>query len=223
MKPPRILLWISIFVFLALSFSVVYSSKKELPPSIDIKIKGHPTLGYAQAKVHLVLFEEPKCTHCREFTEQIFPEIKKEFIDTNKISFTIIPVSFLPGSMPAAIATLCVYHEDPLYPNDELFFKFIDYLYAHQPDEMSDWGTPENLIAYAKATSPAIKLPKLRKCIDMETYRVQIEKNTDYGKQVMGGKLMTPTLFVNGIQVEELSLENVSRLIREMLEYEGVY
>lgn len=221
-KPPRVLFWVTCVVLLAFS-TTLYFTRSQLPASIPINTKGQPTIGYAKARVHVVVFEEPKCSHCREFSNDIFPQIKKEFIDTNKIRYTVIPVSFLPGSMPAAIAALCVYEENPLYPNDELFFKYFDYLYRHSPKQSSDWTSTDKLVGFAHATSPAIQLDKLKAGIEKETYRVQIERNTAYGAQIMGGEIITPTVYVNGIKAEELSFDEIKDLINKVLEHEGVY
>lgn len=222
-KPPKFLIWITLFLVFIGGGSFLYMSQTELPPSVNINRKGFPTIGYEKAKVHLVVFEEPKCSNCKTFNEEIYPTLKKEFIDTNKVTYTVIPVSFLPGSMPAAISWLCVYYEDALYPNDDLCFCYIDYTYQHQPDEHSDWATTEKLVEFAAAASPAINQNKLKKCVDMETYRVKIEQNTNYGKQIMGGVISTPTLYVNGIEVKELTTEGISKLIKEVLAHEGVY
>lgn len=222
-KPPRLLFWITVFLFLIIIGAIFFIHETSLPPSITLNTKGQPSIGYPKAVVEVVIFEEPKCSSCRDYNDHIFPKIKEEFIDTNKIRYTVIPVSFLPGSMPAAIALLCVYHANPLYPNDELFFSYLDYIYIHQPDEKTDWANTETLLKFAKKTSPAIRLDALKKCIDMETYRIKIEQNTAYGKQVMGGIISTPTLYVNGIKVQELSIDSIRKLIQEVLEHEGVY
>lgn len=214
-----------LFTFLAIIISggyIYYLCRTQLPPAVNISIKGQPTIGYPKAKVHVVAFEEPKCSNCREYNDKIFPIIKKEFIDTNKITYTVIPVSFLPGSMPAAVALLCVYYADPQYHNNEMFFKYLDYIYEHQPDEHTDWVTPERLASFAKKTSPAIDTKKLTKCTKMETYRAQIEKNNQYGQEVMKGVLSTPTIYVNGIEVKDLSIDKVRNLIKEVLKHEGV-
>jgi len=212
------------FIVLIVGAGVIYYlCTSELPPAIEVSTEGQPTIGYPKARVHVVVFEEPKCSNCREYNDDVYPTIKKEFIDTNKITYTVIPVSFLPGSMPAAVALLCVYNENTEYPNDEMFFKYLDYIYDHQPDEHKDWATPEKLSEFAKKTSPAIKIENLKKCIEMETYRVQIEKNTAYGKEIMGGVISTPTVYVNGIEVKEITVDGISKLIKEVLEHEGVY
>jgi len=223
MRHIKSLVVISFVLLIVVASVIYYLCTTGLPPSIALNIEGQPTLGYPKAKVHVVIFEEPKCSNCREYNDNIFPKIKKEFIDTNKITYTVIPVSFLPGSMPAAVALLCVYNADPGYPNSEMFFKYLDYIYEHQPSEHIDWATPEKLIEFAKKTSPAITTDKLKKCIEMETYRVQIEKNTAYGKEVMDGLLSTPTIYVNGIEVKEITVDGLKKLIKEVLEHEGVY
>lgn len=220
-KPPRILFSFTCILLLIIAGSV-YLSRPTLPPSIPINTNGQPTIGFAKARVHVLVFEEPKCTNCKHFTEQIFPVIKKDFIDTHKITYTVIPVSFLTGSMPAATALLCVYYQNPRFPNDELFFKYLDYMYEHEGGEDTDWAKEETLIQFAKETSPAIEIPKLKECIEKEAYRVQIERNTANATQVMGGEVLTPTVYVNGIKVEQLTEENLRNLILEVLEHEGV-
>lgn len=222
-KPPRLLILITLFVLVAGAGFVFVFHQSELPASISINRTGYPTIGFDKAKVNVVVFEEPKCSNCKLFSDEIYPKIKKEFIDTNKITYTVIPVSFLPGSMPAAIALLCVYYADPLYPNDELCLSYMDYMYEHQPDEHKNWATPDKMIEFANNASPAIDTSKLKRCIDKDTYRIKIEQNTNYGKQLMGGMISTPTVYVNGIAVKELSFEEISKIIKEVLAHEGVY
>lgn len=223
MRHVKSLVLVTFLVLIVVSGCVYFFGKTELPPAISLDREGQPTLGYPKAKVHLVIFEEPKCTNCREYSDRIFPKIKKDFIDTNKITYTVIPVSFMPGSMPAAIALLCVYHANPDYPNDQMFFRYLDYMYEHQPEERVDWATPERLLDFATKTSPAIKTDKLKKCVSMETYRVRIEKNTQYGSEIMGGVISTPTLYVNGIEVKEMSYHEIKKLIKQVMQHEGVH
>jgi protein-disulfide isomerase len=192
------------------------------PTVVHLETEGQPSLGYPRAPVRVVIFEEPKCPQCKQFTTLIFPELKKEFIDTNKIEYIVIPVSFLPNSMPAAIAWLCVFNQEKDYSERGLFFKYMDYMYAHQPSESDDWVTLEILEKYAKEVSPAIHLDILKNCINKQTYRKQIEKNTDYGMKVMNGELSTPTLYVDGVMVEEISFSSLSHMIHEALRKKGV-
>ncbi len=221
-RPPKTLIWVTIAIFVLIMGMMLSLFGEKLPEAITISTKGQPTIGYPKAPVQVVVFKEPKCINCKEFNDNIYPKIKEDFIDTNKVKYTVIPVSFLPGSMPAATSLLCVYYADPLYPNNELFFTYLDYMYDHQPPEHLDWATLDKLTQMAHSASPAINTQKLRKCIERETYRVKIEQNNSYGRKIMGGTLSTPTVYVNGILVKELSYSAIQKLINELLEQKGV-
>ncbi len=170
--------------------------------ALEIDIQGQPTMGYPKAKVRVVAFLEPKCPDSKRYHNLVFPKLDEEFISTNQILYTVIPVSFLHHSMPAAIALLCVYDQEAEYPNSDLFFAYLNTIYKNQPPERENWATIEILQKFAAATSPAIQLDRLKDCVEKEKYRVQIVKNTMYGNRLMNGHLSTPTLFVDGVQIE---------------------
>ena len=220
-SPPKTLILGSFAVMIAVVTSTLLFGRTTLPPAIEIDTVGQPTLGYPHALVHVVVFEEPKCPECARFSTSVYPKLKKNFIDSNKILYTVIPVSFISNSMPAAIALLCAFNKDPHYPNSSLFFKFLDYMYANLPPENIDWATVEHLQEMAKNASPAIDLDKLKDCIEYESYRTQIAKNTDYGASIMNGRLSTPSIYVNGIRAEEISEKYLTDLINEVLEQKG--
>ena len=130
-----------LFTLLALAcFSILGLIFFGSPPKkvYTVKTQGQPTVGFSGAPVHIVAFEEPKCSTCTQYNNDIFPMIKKDYIDTHKVLYTVIPVSFLPNSMPAAMALLCVYHQDNSFGSAGLFFTLLDYMYAHQPPESTN-------------------------------------------------------------------------------------
>lgn len=219
--PPKALIWVTVFMIAAIAILSPIFYNKELPNSLTINTHGQPTIGYREAKVHVVVFEEPKCFVCKQYSNEIFPKIKQEFIDTNKIRYTLIPVSFLPNSLPAANALLSVYYTDNRFPDSELYFTFFDYMYQHQPPEDKNWATFPNLLAMARAASPAIRMQKLEYDLLKQTYRIQIEKNTLYAQKIMGGRVMTPTVYVNGIKINYLSYDALKDLIEELLQRNG--
>lgn len=213
------LLVLAVLVVLAgLAATFFYQHQTPLLLSNALDTKGQPTIGDPKATVHVVVFEEPKCPSCKRFNTQIFPQIKKDFIDTHKILYTIIPVSFIPHSMPAAIAWLCVYHQDSKTPNDELFFSYVEHTYAHQPSEKLDWATEQNLEKFAQETSPDIHLQSLKNCINREGYRHQIEKNTQYGIELMKEEFSTPAVYINGIHVENWDYTHIRKMIELALQ-----
>lgn len=185
--------------------------------TMEAYVKDQPTIGNPDARVHVVVFEEPKCSGCKEFSTLVFPILKQDYIDTNKIRYTMLPVTFIPNSMPAAKAWMCVYNQDKDHPNGKLYFDYVAYTYAHQPDEGSDWAKPDTLIDYAKATSSDINIEALKKCLQTNAYEKQIEDNTNYGMKLMNGELSTPAIYVNGAPLEEASYDSLSATIDKAL------
>jgi protein-disulfide isomerase len=177
----------------------------------------YPTIGNAQASVKVIALLEPKCPDSKRYNNTSFAKLKEEYIDTGKIAYSVVTTSFLPHSMPAAIALLCVYN----HGGNDLFFKYLDYIYQNQPPERDDWATVATLQKFAAATSSEINQEKLKKCIESKDYQDQITKNTSYGRSLMDGHLSTPTIFVNGVKVENtdetIDYENLKNAIDSAL------
>ena len=179
-----------------------------------IETQNQPTIGPTTATIHIVAFEEPRCTECRHYHEEIFPRIKREFIDTGKVRYTSIVVSFLPHSMELADAMACVYHQSPDSVNESLYFALMDRLYRYQPtDELE---IKINALKLAKETSPKINLKQLSQCIEKQSYRPFIIRNTEYARSVMGGQIRTPTIYVNGMKLKGVSYEEITRAIEQL-------
>lgn len=170
--------------------------------SYTLNTSNQPTIGNSSSSVEVVVFEEPKCPDCKDYNNKIFPKIKKDYIDTGKIKYTVIPVSFIDGSMPAAEALLCTYYQDESTPSNTLFFAFLNYLYLNQPPEKDDWATYDNLLAMAEKADPSINLAKVKKCMERHVYHTRIMQNTAEGNRVTGNKLITTAIFVNGEKVD---------------------
>lgn len=217
----KALILITGLVFILIGGGVFYYQKTTLPKGIPIETKGQPTLGYPKATIQIVVFEEPKCSDCKRYNTRVFPKIKRDFIEDNTVLYTVIPVSFLPGSLPAAKALLCVYNQNPKLPNSDLFFTYMDYIYDHQPPEHTDWVNDNKLIKMAEKASPAIHLKDLRKCLQAQAYRDQIAKNTEYARAIMGGRVVTPTLYVDGIKADDTSFTTVKKLISKVKKHKG--
>ncbi len=76
-------------------------AKLMTPPAGDIA--DHP-LGGADAKVVVIEYLSPTCPHCKAFADQVFPQLKAEYIDTNKIQF--IPRPFVRNVLDAVVFML---------------------------------------------------------------------------------------------------------------------
>ncbi len=183
--------------------------KKELPKPIVIQTQDQPVLGNPTAKVHIVAFEDLKCSNCARFDVQLMPIIKKQFIDTGVANYTLINLAFISGSMPAANAARCVYKQ-----NSVLFFDYTNYIFHHQPPENQNWATIPTLMNYASQIK-GINTDQLAQCLVMSPYDEFIHNNLVLAMKTMkDGIVATPTLYINGILVNPLTQSQIDKVIK---------
>lgn len=210
-------------IFFVCTFCLMFYKKHTLlPPKshIPTNAKNFPTLGNPYAPINITVFEEPSCSACAEFTSEVFPLLKEQYIDTGKVSFTLIPVCFIRGSKPAAQALLCIYHHDPSRPDVNAYMEYFHRLLMYPKEEGKHWATPEVLTKLAEGLTThsgrAINPKGLMQCVNNNQYDDQIKKNNIYGSQVLGGQLATPTAVVGDYLIEDPTFEELERVIRQI-------
>jgi protein-disulfide isomerase len=153
-----------------------------------------PTIGQANAPIKMVEFGDFKCPVCKNFADNIYPQLKKDFIDTGKVQLSFINFSFIKGSTPAAIAAEAVYHQ-----NKEAFWPYYDAIYKNQQDENVDWATSDFLTNLAKTGKLPIDYDLLKKDIDGQVYAKDVAADNNIATRTkIGG---TPAIFINGFEI----------------------
>ncbi|MBQ8498387.1 DsbA family protein [Chlamydia sp.] len=214
-------------IFTALGFVLclglmVQTKRSIMPPKAPIPTtaKYFPTIGNPYAPINITVFEEPSCSACEEFSSEVFPLIKERFIDTGEASFTLIPVCFIRGSMPAAQALMCVYHHDPKRPDPEAYMEYFHKILSYEKSEGSHWATPEVITKLAEKihthSGRGINPIGLMQCVNSQRFLEQIKKNNIYGSQIMGGQLATPTAVVGDYLIEDPTFDEIERVITQL-------
>jgi len=181
---------------------------KDLGPKVVIPTATLPTIGDSKAKNQIVAFEDLKCANCAIYNKLLFPQIKRELIDSGKAKYSIILLAFIPGSPPAANAAYCLYQQNPDY-----FFPFVEYVYQHQPDENTNWATVTQLMQFASAAAPKADQKRLSLCLIDGNNDATITNNLAIARSVMGQEVTTPALFVNGHKVNSLTMDGIKNLL----------
>lgn len=205
---------LAILGILILAAGVLYFVKpmiqrNNLPKPVHINTENQPTIGNTNAKLKFVVFEDLKCSNCARFSTQVFPYIKKHYLDKNLASYTMINVAFIPDSMPAANAARCVYEQNPA-----LFFPYTDYIFQHQPPENENWATIPTLLDFANHV-PGINSEKLAECLIKRPYDAFIKNNFTDANKLMK-EVSTPSLYINGITVLPPTKDQIQLVIRAL-------
>ena len=150
------------------------------------------TMGSAEAPVDLVVIEDFLCPSCRSFHETHFPQIQRDYIDSGKARYTVVPIAVVRGSTPLANAALAVYQQSP-----DLFFPYADKIFEQIHRPMKKMATQQELLSIAQELGK-INTEQLKACIDSHCNRDVMERNLEWAHHKMGSHFVLPALYMNG-------------------------
>ncbi|MDB5052629.1 MAG: bdbD [Bacilli bacterium] len=179
----------AILVVVIIVFAVIQANQPTKGIAFDYA--NQPVLGQANAPVKVVEFGDLKCPQCKAFETNIYPQFKKDYIDTGKVQLYFINDSFIPGSMTPAIAGESIFHQ-----NKDAFWPFYEAIYQNQGEETADWATSDYLVNLAKTEKLPIDFDLLKKDIDNQVYDKTVKADNALANKVH--VIGTPTLFING-------------------------
>jgi protein-disulfide isomerase len=169
------------------------------PETVEFQLERQPSLGDPQAPVKVVEFGDFKCTACKYFEDEVFPQLKEEYIDMGRIEFYFInfPLPIGNDSYTAAYAAECVYRQ-----SEAAFWAYYRAVYQNQGPESITWATPEfllNVIQEHVQGSAGVDVAEIAQCIAENRYARDVEEDRESGRRA--GVTATPTFFVNGQKV----------------------
>jgi len=162
-------------------------------------ITNQPTLGEETAPVTVVEFGDYKCPSCKAWGETLFPQLKKDYIDTGKVKFAYVNVLFHgEESTLAASAAESVFDQDP-----EAFWTYHKALFDAQPKENHDavWVTPRTVLDLAEASSPKIDISRMVE--DIQNQKTVPDIKLDHELVEKYKVTQTPSIMVDGIMLAD--------------------
>lgn len=151
-----------------------------------------PVIGGSDAKVTIVEFADFQCPFCGEWQKNIYPQLKSEYINTNKVKFVFWDYAFLGNeSSRAAEAAWCAKDQNK-------FWEYHDALFANQKGENE--GTFSDIQLKNFAAGIRINTQKFNDCFDNNVYKERVMLNTQRAGEY--GVEATPTIFVNNKKYE---------------------
>ena len=193
----------SVFIILILLFSLTI---KSLGDENQLEIKE----GNDDAKVQIFVFESLTCPHCASFHKNIYPDLKKDFIDKGlvQIHFKSFPLDL--AGLNAAKITHC--------SNKDIRSAFLHHLY----DAQEKWLKGNNIEDINENLKNSLnnfglKNFDLQKCLDnkkIEDYILteRIKASKKYNVQ------STPTVVINEKKFDKpLEYKNLKKAIEKLI------
>ena len=174
------------------------------PPTANISIDGEPMIGDQNAKITMVEFSDFECPYCATFSLEVFPEIKKEYVDTGKVKvvFKNFPLPFHNDAAAAALAAECANEQNK-------FWEYEAKLFENQSDLSKD-----NLKKLA--ADLGLDANQFNECLDTSKYQDEVKNDMQEGidNKVEG----TPSFFINGeLVVGALPFSEFQKIFEEKL------
>lgn len=154
---------------------------------------GDVVLGNPSSPVTIIEYASMTCPHCAEFNRTIYQQLKKDYIDTNKVRFIFREFPLDIKAAAGAMLARCVGKDDP-----NKYHAVVDLLFATQ----NDWvlkDTSEQLRKLSKQTGMTDEA--FNACLANQSMLDAMKKGQDeaYEKFKVDS---TPTFFVNGTKLK---------------------
>ena len=188
-----------LFLFLILIFGLSTSANAEIKRIVS---------GNQNAKITIIAYESLTCSHCANFHKDVYPSLKKDFIDTGlvKIEFRHFPLDIAP--LNASKISLCKQDQsleilEKLYSNQQAWIK------GKEIEEVNN-----NLKEFLKKAGFDIDFEKCINNKEIEDYvlndRIEGTKNFKVNS--------TPTIIINNEKFEKsLNYKNLKKTLEKLI------
>lgn len=166
-------------------------------------------LGPKDAAVTITEYASMTCPHCAAFNEQVFPKIKKEYIDTGKVRYIFREFPLDIKAAAGSMLSRCIAKDDaPKY------FAVTDMLFRQQNDWVTK-NTTETLTRIGKQAG--LTQQQVEACLKDQALLDKIAADQKYASDVLKVD-STPTFFINGEKIKgEASFEEFAKKINPLL------
>mgnify|MGYP001419500547 FL=1 len=194
---------------LLLFFSLIFFCFKSADARIvdTIEALKEKRIGLESANIEIIEFASLTCGHCAKFHNEVFPKIKKEFIDTGKVSFIYNDVPLDKFALKASVIARC--------SGEKKFFSFLKVLYSKQKDWTRTEDPFRSLLKIAKLGG--LKNDEIKVCVGNKSIEDGLLKQRLDASKKFDIKA-TPTLYINGKKYEgDLTFEALKLKIDTLL------
>lgn len=167
---------------------------------------GDVWLGPADAKVSVIEYASMTCSHCAHFHETTWPELKKKYIDTGKIRFSLREFPLDPLATAGFMLARC--------NGNDKFYPMTDLLFAQQKNWAFTDKPVDALLALVKQAG--FTQESFEACLKRQDIYDAIVQVKDGGAKA--GVDATPTFFVNGQKVSgAVSIAEFDKVLEPLL------
>tara|TARA_B000000460_G_scaffold69805_1_gene48080 strand:+ start:1740 stop:2333 length:594 start_codon:yes stop_codon:yes gene_type:complete len=175
--------------------------------SINAKTDEEFFLGNKDAKIVVIEYASMTCIHCANFHKQVYPKIKKNYIDTNKIKFIFRDFPLDKQALFASVLAKCA-------PKDK-YFNFVKLILTNQEKWISNDDTFMNKLRNIGKLA-GLNENKINSCFKDEKMVDNIIRTRSIGEEKYNIN-STPSLIINEKKYSAMSYENFEKIIENLI------
>lgn len=144
---------------------------------------GFIEIGDREAPVVLLMFTEHHCRYCKDFYNQHFPILHRDFIDQGnvRLQIAILPLKKYPDSERAATGLLCAAVQGKGMPMHKLLFEL---------------GARDTDVLMSEAVTLELDTELFAQCLESPDTKATIERQKSIARSL--DVTLVPTFFLNG-------------------------
>ncbi|HLD70520.1 MAG TPA: DsbA family protein [Negativicutes bacterium] len=200
--------WVSLSIVagaVIISGAIIYSgSKPSAGPALNnnnptpqpgvpvtVSMDDDAVLGNANASVTLIEFSDYECPFCKRHFTDVYPQIKKDYIDTGKVKMVFRDFIAVPSHNPLATtqaeAAQCAKDQG----GDSAYFAFHDQIFAKTTSNGN--GMPVSELSNI-ARAVGLNVGTFDQCVSSRKFKAEVEK--DQADGAAAGITGTPSFVV---------------------------
>jgi protein-disulfide isomerase len=180
-------------------------------PSLDEVMRPGPlpefSIGRPDAPVTIIKYASLTCPFCKRFQAEVFPVLKRDYIDTGKVRFMIREFPIGKTSGMATIALRCA----PMARYLDLYGRYL----AQQAQWVSQEVRIEPILKVAQGVG--LSAEQFDSCRQNQGMIAALNQVKDRGREL--GVIGTPNFFINGRLIKKaLGLKELREIIDPLIE-----
>jgi len=144
-------------------------------------------LGSADARVAIVEYAAPTCPHCARFNKDVFPRIKSEYVDTDKVRYVFREFPLNIKDLACSMLARSIARDDTAK-----YFAIIDMMFRQQDQLVEKTSDTLRLIGRQARFSAQ----QVEDCLKDQAMQDKIAAGQKFAEEVLKVE-GTPTFFIN--------------------------
>ena len=163
---------------------------RDIPAELRLQVNDR-YLGEKDAPVQIVEYASMTCSHCADFHKNVAAKLKKEYVETGKVRFTLRDLPWDNMAFAVAKIARCAPAEQ--------HYSFVDAFFATR----DNWIQADKPLDAIKKTARlgGMTPDAVDECLENEEIHAQIVAGKEVALEQLGVK-GTPTVFINGKVLE---------------------